>query len=757
MTLRYKLTAAFLLFSVLPLTLVGYLAYNINRRAIEQNTISRLVATTILKEADLTRWIEGNQHQLEALAQRPLVRDYAATLASQSPIERDRNAAQTDLLRDHLFPALKDKGGFYELVLLHAETGQIIASTNADFIGQYRNNESFFIKGRNGTFADKISYEEPVARTIMHISTPVSDRNGNLVAVLVGHVDLTEMTEIMWRDSGLNPSEESYMVSSYNFFVTRPKLANQFSMAQEIHTRGVEDCLTRNNGTGFYDDYRGEPVIGAYRWVAEQELCILTEIDQAEALAPVERLQTYILLAGGIIVVLVGGTSLVFIRHSLTRPIKELVEGAEEIRRDNLNYRIKLHRRDELGQLAEAFNRMAAQRQQMEDDLRRARDELEIRVEERTVALRKSEKNYRQLAETAQDIIITHNLDGQITYINRTGLELGGYSFEEITQKNVVALVLPEDFSELADRRARRMQGDEAVLRFEVGFLTKSEKIVPIEVVSSLMVRDGEPNEILILARDISERKAAARALAERAEELARSNAELEQFAYIVSHDLQEPLRMVTSYLQLIEQRYADKLNDDGREFIGYAVDGTNHMKALINGLLMYSRVGTRGYPPAPINCEAILDRVLSTLQLTISDRQAVITHDPMPTVIADGFQLEQLFQNLVSNALKFNAGAAPAQIHIGVLQNNGGWRFWVQDNGIGIEPAYQKQIFDVFKRLHSRNEYSGTGIGLAICKRIVERHGGRIWVESEPGQGATFFFTLPANLPDQSSWDERS
>jgi PAS domain S-box-containing protein len=632
-----------------------------------------------------------------------------------------------------------------ELLLLHYNTGQILAATNPDMVGLSKANEPFFVEGRTGTFIDQIRYEEPAGRMVMHISTPILDQNDKLVAVLAGHINLAEMTEIMRRASGMNPSEKSYLINERNRFVTQTNLGNKLTIEQEIHTDGVEDCLAQNNGTGFYSDYRGVPVIGAYRWIARSKACILTEIDQAEAYAPIWQLQMYILIAGGIIVILVGGASIIFTRHHLTKPIEELVKGAEEIGRGNLFYRITMNRSDEPGQLAAAFNKMAVQRQQMEWALRQARNNLERRVQERTKALRKSENKYRQLAETAEDMILTHTLDGRITYINPTGLELGQYSPEDIASMSIVNLVTPDAIPMLQSRREKRRQRDTSVFRFETDFVTKTGQTIPMEVMSSLMLRGDEPDEILILARDIRERKATEQVLAERAAELAESNAELEQFAYIVSHDLQEPLRMVTSYLQLLEQRTGGKLDDDSREFIGFAMDGANHMKALINGLLMFSRVGTRGYPPAPINCEAILDRVISTLQLTISDRQAVITRDPLPTVMADGFQLEQLFQNLLNNALKFNTASSP-QIYVGVLRQKGVWRFWVQDNGIGIEPAYHQQIFDVFKRLHTRDEYAGTGIGLAICKKIVERHDGRIWVESQPGQGATFFFTLPAN-----------
>jgi len=238
-------------------------------------------------------------------------------------------------------------------------------------------------------------------------------------------------------------------------------------------------------------------------------------------------------------------------------------------------------------------------------------------------------------------------------------------------------------------------------------------------------------------------RKRAEEALAQKAQELARSNADLQHFAYIASHDLQEPLRMVSSYLQLLERRYKEQLDTDAREFIAYAVDGATRMQALINALLSYSRVGTRGKPFEPTDCSMILERALDNLKVAIEESNAVVTHDPLPTVMADDVQLTQVFQNLIGNAVKFH-GERPPQVHIGARRGKGEWIFSVRDNGIGIDPQHFERIFMIFQRLHSQDEYPGAGIGLAVCKKIVERHGGRIWVESQPGEGSTFYFTIP-------------
>ena len=257
-----------------------------------------------------------------------------------------------------------------------------------------------------------------------------------------------------------------------------------------------------------------------------------------------------------------------------------------------------------------------------------------------------------------------------------------------------------------------------------------------------------ESNQRLEL--EIVERKRTEAVLARRSQELARSNAELEQLAYIASHDLQEPLRMVASYLQLIERRYQDKLDADGHEFIGYAVNGAHRMQALIDDLLTYSRIGTRGKPMQPTDCAKVVETALQSLRIVIAETDARITCAELPTVTGDEIQLTQLFQNLIANAIKFRRNCRP-EIHILAQSDDGFWRISVQDNGIGIDPEYFSRIFDMFQRLHGSSAYPGNGIGLAICRKIVERHGGRIWVESVPGTGSAFVFTLPHNAGDAS------
>jgi PAS domain S-box-containing protein len=272
----------------------------------------------------------------------------------------------------------------------------------------------------------------------------------------------------------------------------------------------------------------------------------------------------------------------------------------------------------------------------------------------------------------------------------------------------------------------------------------------------SRLVRDsaGNPHEIIGSLLDITNRKQDERRLAQTVEQLKNSNTELEHFAYVASHDLQEPLRIVSSFAQLLARRYQGKLEAEGQEFIAYIVDGANRMQELIKDLLTYSRVATRGNSFAPVNSEIALKEAIANIQTAVEECNAVITYDPLPTVVADTIQLVQVFQNLISNALKFRQDEPP-RVHVHSEENGGEWLFAIRDNGIGMDMQYADRVFAIFQRLHSHQKYPGTGIGLAICKKAVERTKGRIWFESQLGKGTTFYFTLPKEMRAHEIFNE--
>jgi PAS domain S-box-containing protein len=365
--------------------------------------------------------------------------------------------------------------------------------------------------------------------------------------------------------------------------------------------------------------------------------------------------------------------------------------------------------------------------------------------------LARMEGRYRGLLEAAPDAMVVVNQGGEIVLLNVQAEKQFGYRRDELVGQKVKNII-PEGFAERLIADALRSAEDALAQQIGTGIelygRRKDGSEFPIEIMLSPL-ESAEGILVTAAIRDITKRKKAEAHLLQKVKELNRSNEELGQFAYIASHDLQEPLRMVASYTQLLSRRYKGKLDADADEFISFAVDGASRMHRLIQDLLAYSRVGTKGKDLHDTSSEEALRQALMNLRGAIEESGALVTHDPLPTVLADEMQLIQLFQNLVGNAIKYQNPGIP-QVHIRAAKNGDKrWIFSVQDNGLGIDSQYFEKIFVIFQRLHKREEFAGTGVGLAICKKIVEQHGGSISVESQPGRGSTFRFTLARSERD--------
>jgi PAS domain S-box-containing protein len=440
-------------------------------------------------------------------------------------------------------------------------------------------------------------------------------------------------------------------------------------------------------------DYRGIRVLAAIKPVPESTWIVIAKVDAEEVYAPIRERFWIVLIIGGVLIVAAGaGVGLVW-RNQQAQGYRKQYEG-------------------ELEKLALI-------------------------------------RHFEYLTRYANDIIVMTDKYGRIMEANEKAVASYGYSRDELLQTNIADLQA-HDTLEDYELQMKRLEGIMANgLVFETVHRRKDGTTFPVEVSAREIKIEGTVFFQSII-RDISERKQSEAKLSLAMEELTRSNEELEKFAYVASHDLQEPLRMVSSFVQLLEKRYKGNLDQDADDFINYAVDGANRMQVLITDLLAYSRVGRRGKEFKETACEAALDRALSNLQGVVEQSGAVVTRDPLPEVMGDGSQLTQLFQNLIGNAIKFCKDRTPS-IHISAERKKNEWVFSVRDNGIGIAPEYFERIFSIFQRLHGRQEYQGTGIGLAICRKVVERHGGRIWVESDTGSGSTFYFTIPAQMEIKS------
>jgi PAS domain S-box-containing protein len=401
-----------------------------------------------------------------------------------------------------------------------------------------------------------------------------------------------------------------------------------------------------------------------------------------------------------------------------------------------------------------AVQRGLRRRQQAERDLLTVNATLEQQVTERTVALRHAhvaERNQREYFQTTLasigDAVIVTDADGNVTFLNKVAEAVTGWTTAEAMGKP-----LPEVFRIENEETRQPVEnpvaqvlrtGEIAGLVNHTILIRKDGHIHAIDdSVAPIRDEQGRVLGVILVFRDITERRRAEETLAKRTAELQRVNSELQQFTYIVSHDLNEPLRTMSNFANLLARRYQGKLDATAEEYIAFVTDAAQRMQQMLADLLAYTRVGGPTAAFTSVDMEALLAGVLTDLQLGLAEAKAEVTHDPLPTVQGDETRLRQVFHNLIGNALKFTGPAAP-RIHVSGRRDGRQWRFAVQDNGIGIDASQAERIFQVFQRLHTRGEYPGSGMGLAICKKIVEQHGGRIWVESQPGQGATFFFTV--------------
>ena len=348
------------------------------------------------------------------------------------------------------------------------------------------------------------------------------------------------------------------------------------------------------------------------------------------------------------------------------------------------------------------------------------------------------------IIETVREPLVVLDKDLKVLSVNRSF-----YNTFEVTPDETVGKLIYDigdrqwDIPSLRTLLEDILPKNTQFIDYEVShkFQTIGQKIMLLNARQIYQEVIGTPI-ILLAIEDITERKRAEEKLKQTLEELERSNKDLEQFAYAASHDLQEPLRTVSNFSQLLAKRYQGELDAKADQFIGFIVDGSTRMQQMIDNLLAYSRVSTRAKPFEPTDCETLFDQALANVKMAIEESDALVTHDPLPTVMADASQMVQLFQNLLSNAIKFRK--EKPRIMVSAAQRGNEWLFSVKDNGIGIAPEFMEHIFKVFQREHASAEYPGTGVGLAICKKIVERHGGMIWVESQAGRGSTFYFTIP-------------
>jgi PAS domain S-box-containing protein len=726
---RFTIGVRFVSFVVLVALLaggsVGFAAINTSRDSLRQDSLNNNLAQADLAAEFASNYVKAIQASIRTFSVRPSV---VQAVLSDTP-----ETLQAELSQFVQIQVALEGTGIYD-----AQGIQRVSSmTNATTIGQSFAEREWFqqVVTTRQPYLSIPTKSKVNGKPIVPYAIPIVDDQGKLCGVVTAGISLATLSDAIVNIEYGTDTRAS-MIDIHNGGLIIASRDTQLLITQVSgENEAVSRLLTGERGAIETNSNTGELELVGFAPVPDLPWGVMVITPSKTALATVRILTRNASLITGLII-LIAAVVGVFLMLGISRPLKQLVEGTKEIGRGNLNYKVVTKARDEIGDLSRAFG-------QMTEKLKAtmvSRDELALEVTERKKAeesMRQSEEKYRDLFENSEVGMYRSKLDGSaILEVNRKLCDIFGYTREEmLSNPATIRWALPSAREEMV----KKVREKGIITDYEIDVVTRNGVVKTCLVSVKLFPKNGYLEGSAI---DVSERKQAEEKLKQTLAELARSNEELQRFAYVASHDLQEPLRMVASYVQLLERRYKDKLDADADDFINFAVDGTKRMQNLINDLLAFSRVGSRGSSFEPTNMEKVFEAAMDNLQVAIEESKAEVTHESLPTVVADEGQMVQVFQNLVGNAIKFHGKETP-RVHISAELKQNEWFFSVKDNGMGIEPQYFDRIFIIFQRLHGP-EYPGTGTVLSIAKRIVERHGGRIWVESEYGKGSTFYFSIP-------------
>jgi PAS domain S-box-containing protein len=702
---------------LLAITITISFSY-IGLRHAQRTALESMEETLTVQNIYIEKWFEERAANIRNLA----------NMTSSRTYDRDR-------IEHNLKFALESIKEFDTIHFIDL-TGHIVISTVDNIAVTDMSDREYFKEALKGNeFITDVLFGRGTHRFIIVFSSPVFDYNNNVIGTIIGSVNLGSIDKII-EDIETLPGKDIYIVDSEGYMITESKFLDELikkGMVEEtsrmniqINSELYKKAINGNIQTNSYYDYRGEEVFGTYRWTNNGKWLIISEIDKSELMKGLHH-QLFSVIASLVLILALS----IFIALRFTKriegPINHLIKSSTVIQGGNYKHRVDQDvvsaGPEELVILCNAFNEMSAT------------------IDSHMITVQESEQKYKALMDHNPDMVFSLDDEGKIQEINSVVTRILGYETDEVIGQHFTPFIEPEDLEKTIKYFGQAIRG--IANNFEILLMAKDKNPLLFSITLFPIITNKEIKGVYGIGKDITQVKLAEATLIEYSKKLEQSNKDLQQFAYIASHDLQEPLRMVTSYLQLLEKRYKTSLDQDAHEFIDFAVDGAKRMQKLIRDLLNYSRINTQGNEFKAVDSQEIFEQVLDNLEFKIKEKDVEISSDPLPVVHGDETQLIQLLQNLIANSIKFN-DKKKCSIHISAEKRALNWIFSVRDNGIGIPKQYEERIFTIFQRLHTRDEYEGTGIGLAICKRIVERHGGTIWFESREGEGSTFNFTVP-------------
>lgn len=805
-SLTSKVTLTFVFFAVVLLIIIGFLAYSNGRDALESATFSDLLSAAIEKEASLEVWIGGAQRQIKNITESPFIEQQITIL--QSDLDADDIELAHNRLVDELQPLVGDGHIFVDLMVLNAETGQVIASTNISEEGKFKEDRLYFINGKSSLYFQNVYFSLSCECPSMAASAPIQSRDGELLAVIVGRLNLIEMAGIINRQTGLRETSDAYLVNTANLLITQPRLiTDPVILRRGIRTEITQQCLSGQSGSTQSVDYRGEPVIATYRWLPDREMCLTVKVDLSEALAPVYVFGQVLLLLS-LATLIIASIMAVALARTITRPILALQESVTSFGKGNINSRFIYSSNDEIGALGHEFNTMADSIVEKETLLQNYAQTLEQKVAERTTQLTflahvsrtlaesfDYEESLRRLAELVVpdiadwcsiDILDDDHKLQRIAVVHQDPEKVAlAYELEKRYPADpsgsrgsyqVLQTGKPDFFPEITDDMLNAMIEDPELLDLVRRLGLKSSITVPLMsnrqtlgVMTFVMAESGRHfdesdlnftdelarragllidnaklyNETKELNEDLEQR------VIERTAHLTAVNRELEAFSYSVSHDLRAPLRAIDGFSMALLEDYEDSLDEMGRDFLNRIRVESQRMGQLIDDLISLSRFTRTDMSLTYVSLSDIANEIVKELRQQEPERNVAVTIQEDVIVCADRRLIRVALQNLLQNAWKFTTKQTDAHIEFGCNQNDGLIEYYVRDNGAGFDMAYVHKLFGAFQRLHAMTEFEGTGIGLAIVNRVIQRHGGTIRATAAIGKGATFIFTLQGNCDD--------
>ncbi|MBF0479130.1 MAG: HAMP domain-containing protein [Candidatus Omnitrophica bacterium] len=625
MSIRVKLIIMFLIVATIPLIMASAITFNNYRYSLEKNRLSQLKDLAKYKADKIEVYFTGLKANLEIAQSLYNIRQNLPILVQFARDPNNLKFINAKKMLDEQLPKMQKVLGLSDIMLVDLE-GKVVYTTNPQhYLWEFEKllsdpDQTVFEEGKKRIYFSNIFLNKSMGKNFeIMVAGPAYDSKDVEAGLVVFEVDAKPIFQLIGEATGLGKTGETLIgkkIGDQVIFLNPLRHDSQATLQRSIkmgdkNGEPIQRAVQGQEGSGILTDYRGKEVIAAWHYIPYLQWGMVAKIDTQEAFEDVEHLKRLIVRIILVIIIVTGAMAFVM-GWTISKPIKDLIKGAEIIGAGNLEHQVSLPIKNEIGDLSRSFDKM-----------------------------------------------------------------------------------------------------------------TRDLKLITAS-------RDD-------LNKEVNERMHVEK-------ELRSSNENLEQFAYVASHDLQEPLRVMGSYAGLLERRYKGKLDSDADEFISFIIDGARRMQNLINDLLAYSRVGRAEKPMVAVDCNLIFDRIFNSMKFVIDSQKAVITRDHLPVVNGLETNFIQLFQNLLGNAVKFHSREAP-RVHVSATEQEHEWLFSVKDNGIGIEAQYKDRIFLIFQRLHGREEYSGTGIGLSICKKIVETRGGRIWVESENGKGSIFYFTIPKKV----------